>query len=369
MCSQESCCLKSFVDNQCHSERFRATKCFLKVRDLSQEEVQNLISRVPEIKIVESTIICDYHYRAYVRYYKSHDICTDPWKKHPKNITSNLCIVDFKLSQEASKINIAIISGRKLCKNCFYLIKKKIIEHEKQFEYCADPFKRHRKNKVINTELYNLNEESLKYLISVENCDLTLEHKICSVCNNYLRSCILEHKEKETVTSLTEPVCPREFSSEDFSAAGSYPHGSSDSDFQTNSQSKRTFDSILDSLDLPPFKRQKMNEKDLIYNSKDVIQGVVNKVSKAFEEAHGITLPPTYNSLRQLSAESTSFNSIIGNLKLKYDHSSTSYDEKVSILTVLPKEWRYLQTSHYFNCNKYMFKEARKIRENKGKYH
>lgn len=63
------------------------------------------------------------------------------------------------------------------------------------------------------------------------------------------------------------------------------------------------------------------------------------------------------------------FKAMIFNLQSKFNDEATTYDEKVSLLTLLPKEWSLEQVKHYFDCNYYMLNESQKLRESTGKIH
>ena len=66
--------------------------------------------------------------------------------------------------------------------------------------------------------------------------------------------------------------------------------------------------------------------------------------------------------------ESCWFQNIIANIQAKYQASSTTFNDKISLLTLLPEDWKFSQVKEYFQCTYYMFCEIKKLRENIGKY-
>ena len=52
-------------------------------------------------------------------------------------------------------------------------------------------------------------------------------------------------------------------------------------------------------------------------------------------------------------------------VKEKYD-KSTSYNERVQLLTLLPNSWDFQKVSSTFNCSRYLFNAAQKLKSEKG---
>lgn len=366
MSTQESCCLRNLVNDECHSTRLKALKSFHKIKDLSEEDIQKLISRVPTLNIDLSSSICDYHHRSYIKYYYGSEKCFDPRNKHKRKVEMNLRSVELEFSLKASSyININIPCGQNICDNCFKQITKDINDREEKLRYCIDPFKRHRVNVMADSGF--LTEVSIEYLKKKLNLNFTSIHKICGACNNQLQTYISEYNE-EKANDCWKVKNNLEAKDDTNSESQSLTNKSmsSRSEFNTNSQVKRHLNSMLEGLGLPPCKRQKMNDEDMTRFGDNILQDVVDKFTGAFEDSHNIKLT-NYNNLKQISNESKYFENIISNLKSKFDDSTTTYDERISILTVLPKDWSWKQTHHYFNCSKHIYYESQKLREEQGK--
>lgn len=134
----------------------------------------------------------------------------------------------------------------------------------------------------------------------------------------------------------------------------------------TVSQNKNKLDTILTSCGLETFHRLKMNSHDLVKKGEFILQKVLNTTSDAIEDSNNITLP-RFSNLKLKANESSWFRSMILNLKSKFEDDSTSYNEKIGLLTVLPEDWSFKQIIQYFDCTWYMFKESQKLRESIGK--
>lgn len=57
----------------------------------------------------------------------------------------------------------------------------------------------------------------------------------------------------------------------------------------------------------------------------------------------------------------------MSNIKLKFN-ATEKFDEKVSLLTLLPEGITLKEISKYFNCTYHMFSEAKKLRQSSGEY-
>lgn len=366
MSDKDYCCLRDLVADECHTSRWsNVEKCFHKIENIAEEEVETIISRVPGLKNIELTSICDYHYKAYFTYYTCKKKCFDPWKKHSHSNTYRLSVINLELSKKADNcLKIKIPVGHELCKECIFKLKNDIVIYEDQFKYCVDPFKK-RNHEQVTADLTNLDEASIAYLKRTENLEFTVSHKVCSACKNYLKLLISEVSQVKKEIEVIEVSDDDSESQNEFKKLSLENKETSGSDFITTSQCKRNLDSMLSTLGIPSFQRKKMNNEAVINCGLSIVESVIKKVSEAFEEANEVKLPDL--QLSQSLNESLWFKSMIANIKSKFYDTNTSYDEKVSLLTLLPKNWNLQQINQYFECNKYMLKESLKLRENKGK--
>lgn len=198
----------------------------------------------------------------------------------------------------------------------------------------------------------------------MKNLETTISHKVCGSCYEQLRLIISEKntEKMDVMEEISDGVTELQNESEKLSLE---QKDSSGSEYITTSQSKRKLDSMLEPFGLPPFKRKKMSDKAVVNAGVSIIQTMTNQVSEAFEVAENVKLPVL--NLTEAINNQSSFEALILNLKSKYDDDTTKYDDKISILTVLPKEWNLQQINQYFKCTKCMLKESQKLRENKGK--
>lgn len=362
------CCLSDLVNDECHTKRFRANNSQHKTNTLSKEELEFLHLRVPNLKDTKDKSICDYHYKRYLLYYSSvEEKCCDPWKTHSKKVQLNLKIVDLKLSKAVKKCcNLSIVPGKKVCFNCNNQLLIEMKNYEQKYKFCIDPFHRHRRN--VDSYLCCLEQQSIDYLKDVYNMEFSLEHKICRTCNNQLCSDIIKYKKSVEAasehTSLLTNIVSQQSNNE--SNMPEFTQTSSDLEFRTLSQKKRKLDDILDTFGLPPFKRQKLNDDRTVEEGIAIVQNVVNQVSEAFEIAHEVKLPK-FENIKQFSDKSSWFEKMILNIQAKFNASSTTFDEKIALLTLLPDDWKFVQIKTYFQCTAYMITEARKLKENIGK--
>lgn len=356
MSNIDICCIADFVDDKCHLESLRAKKTLYKINTISAENLEILKLRVTGLKEIEDKSICDYHYKRYISFYSSKEYkCCDPYSKHNKSVQSSLTDITLEFSKKVKKIcNLSIVPGKKICSNCKKQFIAQFDDYEEQLKYCIDPFRRHR-NK-IDDQLFYLEQNFIDYLKDVCNLTYTSEHKICNVCIEKLFSDL--DGSKNTVKNSLTKVCETITEADSSQTTNSTP-----SEFQTDSQKKRSLDDILNVLNIPPFKRQKLTDDRTVKEGVAILQSTVNTVTEAFEVANNVKLPK-YENLTQMSFESTSFHKIILNMQDTYNASSTN--KKISMLTLLPANWTLKEVNVYFNCSKHMFYEAKKLRGEKG---
>ena len=361
-----TCCINNNLDDKCFFKMFDANQTLRKFSSLSKDDLQILYLRLPQLKNSENNYICDKHYQKYVIKYSNYEkACCDPFSKHSSIISKRLLTIHLNKSVEAKKLlNISIIPGKKLCSNCNIDLNKRLAKFHEETQCCIDPFKKHQW-KVMN-QLINLSHSIINYLNEVYDMKFCSEHKICSACNIELTSDISNYEK-----SLKNSIVPKNLLTEtdDINTASSTPEirsSYSSSDFQSGSQNKRKLDTVLDVIGVPPFKRNKLNNDYTAKEGCKIIQQVVNKVSEVFEDAYEVNLPK-FENIQQISSESNWFRNMISNFQIIYNDTLTTFDQKIFLLTLLPEEWPFRQINEYFQCNRYMFHEIRKLRNNIGK--
>ncbi|XP_058789571.1 uncharacterized protein LOC131663272 [Phymastichus coffea] len=368
MSNENSCSISDLVNEECHKERFRANKDIYKIDSLTVEDLQLLSLRVPGFNSLEKKSICDYHHKKYIKFYSHAErYCCDPCNVHDKNISNTLTIIDLKLAEKILKsCDRQVIPGKKLCKHCKDDFSTKIKNFEEKFKYCIDPFQKHRTK--VDDDLIFLKQEYINYLLNVHKTSFCLEHKVCNACSVRLNSDMLKYQQSSKAefkgTQSSPLVCNE---SQEISSTENTPgftHSSSSSEFTSNSQNKRKLAQMLEPFDIT-FKRQKLNDDRIINEGVGILQDVVNQISQVFQNAHEVELPK-FNNIKQMSNEGNWFQEIVTNIQKKYHAPATNYNEKVSLLTLLPTTWKYSDVKLYIPCSRYMFSEANKLREKTG---
>lgn len=123
---------------------------------------------------------------------------------------------------------------------------------------------------------------------------------------------------------------------------------------------------MLDVFDIPPFKYQKLSDDRIVHKGVEIVQVIVNQFSEVFQSAHEVQFTQ-FNNIKQMSDEGCWFKSMIANIKEKYESTTTSFNEKISLLTLLPQDCKFKVIKQYIQCSRYMVSEAKKLRENAGK--
>lgn len=218
---------------------------------------------------------------------------------------------------------------------------------------CVDPYKRHRDKVYDNTQ--TLDTKYIVYLKQVDNLQLNSGDKVCSVCLTLLERSVIE----------TALLTYKEENSLDAKSDSQVTESTPSSIYESSSQKRKTFNETLSHFNIPCIKRQKLSDDRLVTKGVEVAQNIVCQVSKSFEDAHNVQLP-NLNSLSILSKESLWFRSIIENITLKFQECKT-FDEKVSLLTLLPGDWNLKNISPYFKCSYHMLSESKKLKQHFGK--
>lgn len=338
----------------------------VKVEDLSEEDKKILLWRISGLTITNEEIICQNHFNKYMKYYHlQYTYCCDPFSSHSKKVTSFLRTTTLNICQDLKKAcEINIIPGTKVCTNCNKEIVQMIKNYEDKFKYCADPFLKHRTK--VNKELLIADENFFKYLENVKNIVLLPGQKLCVPCDMKLHSDILENKEKSMCIASSNSSFQEKSSDElnEINTPSSEASGTSESsDYNTPSQKKRKLDSVLEILDLPPIKRQKLSKERLSKENLCVLNSVVTKLTEIIEETQEVQLPKMEN----LQIESSWFRSMIKYLQLQFE-SVDNTNQKIRILSMLPDEWNFQIVKKYFNCSRYMFTESKKTKALGGMY-
>ncbi|XP_058803484.1 uncharacterized protein LOC131671234 [Phymastichus coffea] len=108
----------------------------------------------------------------------------------------------------------------------------------------------------------------------------------------------------------------------------------------------------------------KFTDERLVNKGIECIQTIVNETSCSFEQAYDIQLPD-FKNLDKIHKESSWFKNILSNLKSRLD-TCKSFNDKVSLLTLLPDDWTFKTAEEYLQCSYHAFIEARKLREKHG---
>lgn len=235
---------------------------------------------------------------------------------------------------------------------------------KKKIKYCIDPFKRHRRE--ISCELICLDEDSVFYLEKILNKQYNQEQKVCATCKMQIDSSILDYKKTIEMSPIQESS--KESTSQSF-LTNSTPEeaipSTQCSEYKSESQKKRLLDSYLETFNMPPFKRQKLSDSRVVMEGVEIMQNIVAQVSDAFHESTSVEMPNNLKNIVQLHEKSLDLDSIISNLEKKYRIST--YNEKLSILALLPDEWTLQKIKEHFYCTPYMLREAKKLKQ-QGKY-
>lgn len=127
-----------------------------------------------------------------------------------------------------------------------------------------------------------------------------------------------------------------------------------------------------------------LNQSPLVLHSmpkRQKIKVVQRKVEKAkrslgadmamlaeVEERSVLEIEETHDSsqVKKWKKDSLALESMMGELKIKYDQPSTSYTEKIQSLTLKPKHWTIQQTYTYFNCSRYAVLKANTLKKESG---
>lgn len=359
MSNIDSCCIRAFVEDKCHSERWRAQKIFHKINTFTKEDIELLKLRVTGLNEVENKSICDYHVKRYLTLYSSSEWkCSDPYSTHTKSVISKLIVCSLEFSKEIKKIcKLSIIPGQKVCVNCLAALKSQIESFKNELKYCIDPFNRHR-NKIDN-QLCCLKKEYIDYLKEHYNLTLSSEHQICNACSEKINTDIDNLADSLEIVSVSQALPLVSDTKSDNSQSTS----TSGSEFKSDSQKRKNLDEVLDALGIPLFKRQKLSDKRIVDKGATILENTVENVTRVFEDTHKVKLPE-YKNLKQMHFESCSFKKIIENLQLSYNVST--FDKRVSILTLMPSNWNFKDFSQYFQCTRYMVYEAKKLQAIKG---
>lgn len=308
----EKCLIGGLIGTQCGNHKF--IKNGIDVKDLSSLESKYLKYRVCNFPFAPNGVICPSHRSNTLLNYSTYQIkCSDPFTKHCAPIKNSLREVTLEICEDFYEFsNVIIPPGNKLCINCH----KSVIE------------------KITNYKT-NVNKIEPEHEVLLDNEQ-----------DNDLRS--------SGITS---------------GAQGNEPGSSQGSlGFITDSQEleikEKKLKRILDSVDLPMPKKQKLSAKALEKQSCELAHSVyersLDQINDTFKTKVNMT------GLKSLQRDEESLNSIVFNIKSLYGKQST-VSEKIKVLTMFPAHWSYDEIKTHVKCTSYMIRKAKILREKKGK--
>lgn len=361
--SDNTCIVGKCFNEKCKLDDVAEQLKLLAISSLKIEDIQLLRLRLPDFDISEKDYICQYHCDKYIKYFSSYEKkCIDPFSKHTKFVRNNLRILNIQEVQNINKAcDINVVVGNKICTNCMKDCNAKIKAYEETLNYCFDPFEKHR-TKIPGD--INLDNESLCYIKQVFGKQYSLVHKVCYACSIQLKSDISNYKNVVEVPVTNES--PIESNTQSTITENSIDtENSSTSDYKSSSQNKRKLDTYLEVFNMSPFKRQKLSDSRVVQEGVNIVHEIVSKVTNAFEEVNHVELPDNFQNLKETHEKSLAFDKMISNLQKKY--SISTFSEKISILALLPDDWKFQKVQEHFHCSFYMFSEAKKLKQ-QGKF-
>lgn len=332
--------------------------------ELRAEDLELLSLRLPGFDISNERFICEYHYQNYITYYSlKHQRCCNPHNiANHKKETKKLIVISLDLYKDLKNIcNTNVIPGKMICRNCFNRSNVTIKEYKKSLMQCFDPEGYHRSTAPATGSLDKVSDDVLRYMREIRGFEMTSEHKLCSVCKLNIVSAFNEYSSKKNVEEIPQ------FSIQCSLESGKNSSSSQHSIYQSESQKKRKLDEILETCDLPPFKKPKNIRTDKqIELGVEVLQNVINKVSTSIVDGYNVELPD-FSNLTLTHNNSKWFQEVLKKIKFKYESLlDKEFSEKIQLLSLLPDDWNLNQVQKHFICTKHMFYEIKKLKSREG---
>lgn len=101
----ENCNIGLLAKTECHLSSYTQKKCIHKLESVPEEDTSLLKFRIDDYHRVSKGTICEHHKKLYLDYFSSFKYkCCDPFKKHKKNINTNLRILKLEICKSALEI-------------------------------------------------------------------------------------------------------------------------------------------------------------------------------------------------------------------------------------------------------------------------
>lgn len=330
------CSIGSLRNEACHLKTFTKQESFLEYNNLKATDKVILQRRLQIIDMQRVQNLCAHHAHKYLTYFSTlKKACCNPFGKHKKSVTSTtLREIDLETCEEIGKLGISLIPGEKVCIRCRIKLEEKC---------------RSEKNVAHPHQDSNISEPSTSR----------------QTVNNRYNLRPLENKNSHESNYNSQDFNSQKLNSQNLNSQNSCS-SQSDADCLTISQKRQNINEKLDSLGCSrlPLSKKNIRTEKLSENAMEIIDNVVSTLKAKIETAYDIELPEVSVSYYK---DHEAINALVEDVKKKYE-MSTSYNERIQLLTLLPNHWNFQMVSAKFNCTRYLFSEAQKLKNEKGKY-
>ncbi|CAH0558568.1 unnamed protein product [Brassicogethes aeneus] len=199
-----------------------------------------------------------------------------------------------------------------------------------------------------------------KVLSGLISINLIPGEKLCRECDKALHK--MYQKNNKSVP-LVESVNNTEDEEIQQSQVSSYSSNSFESIYQTKSQEINAINSLLNILEIDPVDKDKMSTKRFKQKMEQLLLDFTQKITEKINTAYDLDINIINDTVtKNIVTDSKSLKEIIFSLQNRFD-SAKAIDEKIQILTILPKRWKFNDVKKYFNCTNYIIREFRKSKE------
>lgn len=333
-----NCFIGFLLNEECHRTTYGTIKELIPLCNIQNYNLCLLEIRIPNFNRNVDSVVCKYHYDRYLNYYSAREYkcCV----KHSSIRRGNLKIITLELATRYKKIHNSwsLIPGKKLCPVCY------------------------------NDVLLSLNPEKVGLEKPEDSFNMTEDSKNQFPKKVVSNSQIENFVEKYYVKN--EIVIPSNNENEINNRTGTQSSSSSGGSlYLTESQEKlkkgQKLSDLLEIVDVSPPKKQKLStvrfQDQIVRSFVPVLHNkVVGEISKVYE----VNLNHISN-FTQIYDNNLSFLSLIENLLVKFN-SEIKVEEKIRLLTLLPDHWSYVEVKRYFDCTRYMYTKAAKLKQVHG---
>ena len=315
------CTVGHLKQEECHQKSYTNKENLLAFQDLNDNEKSLLCKR---LKVLSIHNICSHHYCHYIEYFANGQRkCCNPFEIYKSACTFDLREISLQLCNDAENNDIQLIPGLKLCLNC--RIKVSQLTKRKR------PFAESSKECVEE----DLNQPSTSKQSRYDLRPITVTSKDCHPSQN----------------------------SQNFTSSATATTGS-DEEYVNFSQQCRNINEKLALFGYDPLSKKYISDENYCRLALEMIDQVTLALKIDIERAFDVLLPEIsilfYKDHEALEV-------LMSNLKVKYEQATT-YDERVHLLTLLPDHWDFQKASEFFNCSRYVYNEAKTLKNNEGKY-